>query len=564
MKRDLITAILPLDDRPVTYDYPSYLARAAGYQAMLPKREWLGNPWRPSQHSHLADWLAKAAQTADVLIVAIDTLAYGGLIPSRTSPDPLPVVLERLAVLRQIKAARPGLSILASSVIQRINRGNSSEEEKEYWATYGARMFRLSYLEHKTSLSLASTEESSEAQDLRKQIPDEVYNDYRQGRLRNHAVNQAMLDWSADGIFDYLILPQDDTADYGWNIAEARTLQARIRRQGLSERAITYPGADEIGSLLLAAAVCRRSGFHPKVWPRYSSVLSPGVVTAYEDRPVHELLKAHLAPLGGSLASSAEQADLTLFFNAPSHAQGEGLYQWLIWRGLDNLAKELKTEGAPAMLEQLAGDKYFQNTRNEMESPQRSPEELVRSLWAELKAGNPAAVADVAFVNGSDLILGSLLVQHLEIAELSGYAGWNTAGNTLGTVLAQAIIHLAAQFSEISRDQIRAHLEFLFMRFIDDYYYQARERTRLMIEDLPELGIEPGFERLPDKHLPEIERRLAVRLQSAAAELEQVFIRSGLVKKVHISNIYLPWKRLFEVGFDVQVDLPVTLPTSAY
>jgi hypothetical protein len=173
-------------------------------------------------------------------------------------------------------------------------------------------------------------------------------------------------------------------------------------------------------------------------------------------------------------------------------------------------------------------------------------------------------VADVAFVNGSDLILGSLLVQHLEIAELSGYAGWNTAGNTLGTVLAQAIIHLAAQFSEISRDQIRAHLEFLFMRFIDDYYYKARERTRLMIEDLPELGIEPGFERLPDKHLPEIERRLAVRLQSAAAELEQVFIRSGLVKKVHISNIYLPWKRLFEVGFDVQVDLPVTLPTSAY
>jgi hypothetical protein len=216
------------------------------------------------------------------------------------------------------------------------------------------------------------------------------------------------------------------------------------------------------------------------------------------------------------------------------------------------------------MLEQLTGDRYFQNTRNEMESPHRSPEELARSLWAELRAGNPAAVADVAFVNGSDLILGSLLVQHPEIAELSGYAGWNTAGNTLGTVLAQAIIHLAAQFSEISRDQIRAHLEFLFMRFIDDYYYQARERTRLMIEDLPELGIQPGFERLPDQHIAEIERRLAVRLQTAAAELEQVFIRSGLVKKVQISNIYLPWKRLFEVGFDVQVDLPVTLPTSAY
>jgi hypothetical protein len=425
-------------------------------------------------------------------------------------------------------------------------------------------MFRLSYLEHKIALDLVSAEETGEAQDLRKQIPDEVYTDYLQGRQRNHAVNQAMLDWLAEGIFDYLILPQDDTAEFGWNIAEARALQARIRRQGLSERAITYPGADETGSLLLASAICRRTGFHPKVWPRYSSVLSPGVVTAYEDRPVHELLKAHLAPLGGSLASSADEADLTLFYNAPSHAQGEGFYQWLIWRGLDNLAKELKTEGAPAMLEQLAGDKYFQNTRNEMESPHRSPEEMVRSLRAELHAGRPVALADVAYVNGSDLILGNLLVQHPEIAELSGYAGWNTAGNTLGTVLAQAVIHQAAQFSEISRDQIRAHLEFLFMRFIDDYYYQARERTRLIIEDLPELGIRPGFERLPDEYLPEIERRVALRLQIAAAELEQVFIRSGLVKKVQISNIYLPWKRLFEVGFDVQVDLPETLPTSAY
>jgi len=555
MKTKPIAVILHMDERPVTYDYPIYLARAAGYQAQLPQREWLGNPWRPGQYSRLVSWLAEAAQTADVLIVSIDTLAYGGPVPSRTSPDPLAVALEHLAILRQIKATRPGLPILASSVIQRVSRSNSGEEEKDYWATYGSRIFRLSYLEHKIALDLASAEETGEAKDLRKQVPDEIYNDYRQGRQRNHAVNQAMLDWLAEGVFEYLILPQDDTVDFGWNIAEAQVLQARIRREGLSERAITYPGADEIGSLLLASAICRRIGFQPKVWPRYSSVLSPGVITDYEDRPVHELLKAHLGPLGGSLANSAGEADLVLFYNAPSHVQGEAFYQWLVWRGLDVLAKELKIEGAPAILEQITGDRHFQNTRNEMESPHRSPEEMVRSLCAELRANRPAALADVAYVNGSDLILGNLLVQHPEIARLSGYGGWNTAGNTLGTVLAQAVIHLAAQRGEVDPEQARAHLEFLFMRFIDDYYYQARERTRVMIEDLPALGIAPGFERLPDAHLAEVERRVSVRLQAAAAELEQIFIRSGLVKRVQISNINLPWKRLFEVGFDVQVTL---------
>ena len=39
-------AVLPMDDRPVNYDYPRYLARAAGLEILLPPRVWLGNPWR--------------------------------------------------------------------------------------------------------------------------------------------------------------------------------------------------------------------------------------------------------------------------------------------------------------------------------------------------------------------------------------------------------------------------------------------------------------------------------------------------------------------------------------
>ena len=141
-----VIGLLPMDDRPVNYDYPTYLARLAGYELHLPTREWLGNPWRDSQHIRLIDWLVKEADSADVLIIALDTLAYGGLIPSRTSREPLDSVLERLSVLKKIKAKRSQLPILASSVILRISRANSSEEEKDYWATYGSAMFRLSYL----------------------------------------------------------------------------------------------------------------------------------------------------------------------------------------------------------------------------------------------------------------------------------------------------------------------------------------------------------------------------------------------------------------------------------
>ena len=548
-------AVLPLDDRSVNYDYPRYLARATGLEIILPPRGWLGNPWRDSRYADLVDWLARTAPEADALIVAVDTLAYGGLIPSRTSSESTEAVLDHLAILRELKAAHPRQPILAFNIIMRISRADSSEEEKPYWASYGSRMFRLSYLEHKSVLGEASPAETAEWDFLRAQIPVEVYEDYRQGRTRNHAVNRAMLDWLAEGVFDYLLFPQDDTADYGWNIAEARDLQTLIRARGLTDCAISYPGADEIGCLLLARYACQQADFAPKVWPRYSSVTAPTVVTAYEDRPIHELLKAHLGPLDGVVADSPEDADLVLFINAPAEAQGVGMYQWLVWQGLDGIRAQLPPEFHP-YLDGFAVDEGFRTTRREMQAPRRSPEEFVRALLSALDSGRLVALADVTFVNGADLVLGNLLLQHPDVTYLAGYGGWNTAGNTLGTVLAQAVIRALALRSGTTREQLVAHLEFLFLRFLDDYLYQARERTRCLVEDLPALGLPPTEQRWPDPdQAAAVEACVRHRLTRAAADLRDLFVRSGLVREVHVNDIHLPWQRLFEVGFDVQVEL---------
>ena len=310
-------ALLPLDDRPVNYDYPRLLGAIAGVAVDLPPREWLGNPWRGARHAQLVEWLEGAAAGADAVIVAADTLAYGGLIPSRSSPDPFELAARKLEVLPRLKAARPDRPIYASSVIQRVSRANSSEEEKPYWAEFGHWMFRLSYLEHKSALNEASPEEVVERDELRQDIPAEIYSDYQGIRARNHRINRHMLELVKSGVLDYLLLPQDDTADYGWNIAEARELQSLIRREGLTGQAITYPGADEIGCLLLARFICSEANYHPRVHPRFSSSCSAALITAYEDRPMLELLKAHLAPLGGTVADETGEADLLLFREHP-------------------------------------------------------------------------------------------------------------------------------------------------------------------------------------------------------------------------------------------------------
>lgn len=547
--------ILPLDDRPVNYDYLVTFAAVADVQVTLPPREWLGNPWRAANHASLLNWLKESIETADAVIIAGDTLAYGGLIPSRKSYESYESVTQKLHLISELKTRNPKCLILASSVILRINRSNSSEEERPYWAEYGSRMFRLSMLEHKSTINEASPEEILERELIRKEIPIEVYSDYHNLRKRNHCVNLFMLELVKKGVIDYLLLPQDDTADYGWNIAEARQLQMVIRKEGLTDRAITYPGADEIGCLLLTRLICIHNNFAPKIFPRFSSSCSNSIITAYEDRPMLELLKAHLAPLNGIIVDTENNADFLLYLNAPAICQGIGELQYAAQFSQKELL-EKTSETLKEYISSLFSDPYFQRTRQEMQTPLRSPEEFCRSIQDAIQNEKLVAIADVAFVNGSDLILGMQLVQHVTIAKLAAYGGWNTAGNTLGTVLAQAVIYSIVRNNNMKPNQLRAHLEFLFLRFLDDYCYQAHERSRCMLEDLPNFGLLPSEERLPEGEIAQtIERLISQRLQKQATHLSKQFKEEGLVKSVEVSEIHLPWQRLFEISCKIHISL---------
>ena len=547
--------VLPLDDRPVNYDYPQMLSAIAGETVCLPPREWLGNPWRNSDHESLVNWFVKESIDADFVLVAVDTLAYGGLIPSRTSAEPFDSVLQKLNILKEVRKNNPDLEMYGFSVIQRVSRDNTDEEENPYWLQYGARMFRLSYLEHKSLLGETSTEEENEKLQLSIEIPAEIYKDYLGKRKRNHQVNLKMLEFVSEGILNYLILPQDDTVDYGWNIIEARKLQSIIRKEGLAEKAITYPGADETSSLLLARYFCQKENLHPAVFPRFSSGSSMTVITAYEDRPMLELLKAHLSPLGGFVSDEADKADLKLFINAPAIQQGDGSLQWAAQFNKDELLQIVPTNITP-YVEQLIVDPVFQATRREMQTPKRNPEEFCCAVRHAIEMDSMVAIADVAFVNGSDLILGNHLMTMPEITQLASYGGWNTAGNTLGTVLAQAMIFIIAKKKGMSSAQQQAQFEFLYLRFLDDYCYQAIERSLSMFEDLPEYGIAPTFGRIEDEiSAKRIKQRIVERLAKQANKLSSLFCENQRIKSIEMKNVHLPWQRLFEVGFTVHAKL---------
>ncbi|MEZ4719666.1 MAG: DUF4127 family protein [Caldilineaceae bacterium] len=118
-------------------------------------------------------------------------------------------------------------------------------------------------------------------------------------------------------------------------------------------------------------------------------------------------------------------------------------------------------------------------------SAQRDVREFARSLTADMRAGRACAVVDVAYVNGADLALETALLNTVDLAHLVGYGGWNTAGNTLGSVLAHAVIRTLQVRGGATAAQLNAHVAFLFTRFVDDYLYQALVRPQVAFEVLP-------------------------------------------------------------------------------
>ncbi|HRW51109.1 MAG TPA: DUF4127 family protein, partial [Caldilinea sp.] len=478
-------AIVPLDDRSVNYECLQMLGAAAGLTVLLPPKAWLGTPWRAGDTAKLGDWLARTAPSADALIVAIDTLGYGGLVNSRRSTDPTDAVMARLELLRDLKQARPQMTVLAFNVLMRITRGNDAEEEKAYWADYGARIFRLSYLEDRAAMAVGTPAEAEEIATLRGEIPAELVEDFLAGRARNHAVNRRMIEWAAEGIFDYLIIPQDDTVDYGWNIAEARRLRRYVSEIGAADRVSIYPGTDETAMLLLARYAAQRAGCVPQVRLRYSG--ADQIVTAYEDRPMTEMVKAHLGPLGGTLCDDPAVADITLYINAPAEVQGNGPEQWALALSAEEVAA--LSPASQAALTTYRRQSAGAATLREMYTVRRDLPEFVRALARDLAEGRTCAVVDVAFVNAGDLALGELLVRLPILSQLAAYGGWNTAGNTLGCVLAQAVIRHAQRIQGATPEALAAHARFLFLRLVEDYLFMARLRTQIAVVDLPRLGL---------------------------------------------------------------------------
>ena len=290
-------AFLPIDNRPVCYTLPKLIAGIdEDIEFSIPERELLGDLTKIADIDGLFEWLENLPQQ-DSLILSLDTLIYGGLIPSRRGKETLNELKLRLEKLKKILKNK-GAKIYAFSSIMRISNNNYNEEEKEYWSDYGKKIFEYSYNLHKNGS--AQTD-----------IPPEILKDYLQTRERNFEVNKTYLEWQKEGIFEFLVFSKDDCAQFGLNVKESQELE----KLG----GFTKTGADEIPLSLLSRSLNKSL----KIYPEFLEPEYKGLVSNYEDVSVENSVRGQIELGGCEVCGDKNNADLILYVNNFIDRQGE-------------------------------------------------------------------------------------------------------------------------------------------------------------------------------------------------------------------------------------------------
>jgi hypothetical protein len=462
-------------------------------------------------------WLRNAARDADAVVASADYLAYGNLINARISGESAADVLPRLRVLEEIGAG--GKPVYAFSLITRVSNADDAVEEPLYWEEYGTRFYRYAALLHKREQGTLAPGEATAIAALEAELPPRLVADWLQRRLRNHTVNLALLDLLARDKLAFLLITSDDTSPWGMPTREKVWLEGWLRVLGPRVQARTrmHPGADEVGSALVARVLNEKRGRHPSVWPLYAVPGGEEIVAPYEDRAVRITVESQIRACGCALAASSDAADIVLGVLPPSPRRTE-------FR--PDFAGAERAERAP----------YYQA--------------FFARLAAWQEAGRPVALGDVAYPNGADPLAMAMLLDAacpLDPARLAAFGAWNTAGNTLGVVVAQAACSLMTGGDP---ERERAQSVFLAHRFLEDYGYQTLVRREARDH------LAAAYNRRdPDPADPaQVESACAVieaGLTRVLAHLQTRGIGRGL--RLAPGSIRLPWRRTFEVDFDLVI-----------
>lgn len=494
MKRRKIV-MLPLDERPCNFDYPSMMPRTE-FDLVLPPKEFMGKKKQPGDTEKIADWLISNSYDADAMVISLDTLVYGGILPSRLHHSIEQELYGRVDTIRKIKEINPDVKLYLFGLIMRCPSYSSDDEEPDYYEICGKEIHLYGRYTHLEKLNKLTKDDRADFDRIKAIVKKEYLDDYLCRRQINLAVLMNCLELAKDGLADYFIIPQDDAAVYGFTSMDQIKVREYLKCNNLLTRTAMYPSADDTGLTLLARANAELSGIKPKIYVHYSSAKGGFTIPQVEDRIVAETVKYHILSVGGVQVYSLPEADILLAVNVGSSMLDEG--------------------------DPLCVGAY---------DIERNIAEFINYISYATEMKKHVAIADIAWLNTADTLLTSAMHKEKMMLSVSSYAGWNTSSNTTGTALCQAILYM------IGSDK-KSNISFLLHRYYEDIGYMAYARSYVTENKLAAL-------RLDYRHTDGSDGKAAQYVKEAIVEYmkDNYPDISCLVEDVCVR---LPWDRMFE------------------
>lgn len=504
---------IPLDERTCNYKYPQILAQLSDdIELLILPEEYMGSYRQPADLKKVWQWVLNNIKGCDYGIFSIDALLYGNIINSRIHNRSIEECNQYLENLKKIKEINPSIEIHAYNLVPRVANYNNNSEEPPYWGEYGTTIWHYSYLIDKIDRNEATDEEKAELDKLKDEIPREFLNDFLIRREVNTYVNFYCLDLVEENVIDYLIIPKDDTAEYGLAARDHRQITKKIWTKKIMDRVMVYPGADEVGCIMFSRIFNLVKEYRPRIYIRYSSTLGPGIVPKYEDRPLHEGIKSQITAMGGLVVSTPDKADILLAVHSPGKKTTEAFEQG---------SKDITYYSYTNTDEFLNYINYYSNNYQKT-----------------------IVLADTAFCNGSDNEFMYFAGKKNVLDKISSYCGWNTSQNTVGLALSHGCI--CSYYDDFKSDKYKYKLskQYLMIHLIESWLYEANILPDFLVK-IKKSEINPYDIK---GHKREIKEILKKKINKKIRTELNVFIKGEIIE---VKKLSFPWNRVFDIDFNL-------------
>ncbi|MDY5465724.1 MAG: DUF4127 family protein, partial [Megasphaera elsdenii] len=379
---------VPQDDRPVDYEYTVSTAEAAGYQVLTPPAQYLSGMNFHGSPDKLMAWVDANAGKADAMVLSIDSLVYGGLVDSRKHNLPMETLTARLEKVEALHKSHKKVPIYVFSTVMRSPWAGGKGVEPDYYLTMGSDIYQLASLQAKMDEEGLNPQERNDWFAIMRRVPMEYLQDWYNRRRKNMSINYRLIDDARKGVFTYYSLGHDDNSVSTQSSLESKYLE--MAGDGIPKTAFgSFPGADQLGLLLITRASNDFNNYHPKITVIYPLGGGEKTVPRYDGQAIGKTIASHVEAIGGTMVDN-ERPDLLLAVNTPLTT---------------STTESANFENFPIML---------QSTRD-----------FLTQIEKAVNLGIPVSIVDMAFSNGSDNTLVYGLYQDKMMYRLAAYNGWN-------------------------------------------------------------------------------------------------------------------------------------------